>query len=101
MVDPYLQRLADEPLRDPARINNLFLPNGRKPIAQLSEEERRLQAANSRLKAQNTKQSNNAKRAKLLDYYATTKVPFSSIAAHLKMKVEDVATEMRMRLRLS
>lgn len=102
MIDPNLKAMADGPLANPLRLN---VPMGRRaaprsakavyegtigdtPLTEGEAIKRREDSATAKMKA-------------VLDYYATTTVPFDRIAEHTNIPLNRVAECMKERGRLS
>lgn len=102
MITPNLQRLIDAPLADPLKIN---LPEGKRPARMgekpVYEGEFAPEKLSSRQMRDRKTNAYSEKLMAVLDYYATTNVPFERIAVHVKMKVEEVADAMGRRGRMS
>lgn len=97
MVDPYLASLLDAPLNTAERINRIWLPQGKRPTNQLTEEERLAHAANLRVKTATRSQKATEKRNALLEFYAAGTVPFEKVAQHTGLPIDTVREEMAKR----
>lgn len=93
-MDDYLRKLVDAPLADPA---NLYLPQGKRRAKRLKPEYHeevgcpKLTGAKVRERKEREAQ---AKLATVLDYYATTEIPFEKIAEHAGLyRQERVGTD--------
>jgi hypothetical protein len=98
MIDPNLKAMLDGPLANALAIN---LPMGRRAAKRGSNPVYEGSIGDTPLKPSEVRQRrDDAKSAKLvavLDYYATTAVPFDRIADHCKMSIEDVTESMARR----
>lgn len=97
-----MQKLVDAPLADPLK---LYLPNGtrtakRAPKAEYYDSVVAPKIARSVLEKRKVDAAS-TKLVSVLDYYATTSVPFDRIAEHTKMTVEQVTESMANRGRLA
>lgn len=96
-MDSYLQRLAESPINTAKRASKVFLPQGTRPAPR--EVKQIDPKAKAEAKAYREREAG-AKVAQLLDYYATTSVPFDRIAEHMKLSVEQVTESMKLRGRV-
>lgn len=97
-----MQKLVDAPLADPLK---LYLPKGtraakRAPKAEYYDSVEAPKIARSILEKRKVDAAS-AKLVSVLDYYATTTVPFERIAEHTKLTVDQVVESMNRRGRLS
>src|SRR6187402_937676 len=97
-----MQKLVDAPLADPLK---LYLPKGTRSAKRAPKAEYYDSVGAARLSRKELdKRKDDAATAKLvsvLDYYATTTVPFERIAGHTKLTVDQVTESMNRRGRLS
>lgn len=88
-MDKFMQSLVDAPLANPLKIN---LPRGTRTAKREAPP-----AVSPQLRAEARAYKLKQARAKidaLLDYYATTAVPFNRIAEHMNLSVEQVTESM-------
>jgi hypothetical protein len=95
MIDPRIQSYLDSPITTAKRASHTFLPEGRRtlkrePKPALTMDER------TELQTRRKKEAD-AKHSQMLDYYASTSVPFDRIAVHCSMDVKHVAEAMKLR----
>lgn len=99
---PEMQKLVDAPLADPLK---LYLPNGTRTAKRAPKVEYYETVGATRLtRKELDKRKADAASAKLvsvLDYCATTQVPFDRIAEHTKLTIEQVTESMQRRGRVA
>jgi len=96
-MDNFLQEALNSPIKTAERANKIYLPLGKKKSAPKTEEEKAATLARGRLAREHQKREASRKLTAMLDYYATTSVPFERVAVHCRMKEDQVAKEMAAR----
>jgi len=97
-MDAYFKALIDSPIDTAARANKLLLPEGvraskRLPKPEYYDSVTAPKIARSELEKRKADAAS-AKLVAVLDYYATTQVPFDRIAAHTKLTEDQVRESM-------
>ncbi|MFC0302753.1 hypothetical protein ACFSTI_25010 [Rhizorhabdus histidinilytica] len=98
-MDKFMQSLVDAPLANPLRLNLVEVEGAPKKRSPSKRTLQMFQAPAPIVKnAREYKERQfNAKIKTMLDYYATTKVPFNRIAEHMNLSVEQVTESMSFR----
>lgn len=101
-MDATLKLLVEAPLANPLKLNvpmgRRSAPRGSKPVYVGDMGGEPLSQSELRTRRDNEKA---AKVVSVLDYYATTQVPFDRIASHVKMTEDEVRAAMQRRGRVA
>jgi len=104
-MDALLAKLAESPIVTAERANKIFLPKGTRPVKRGAKAEYYDGVSAPKIARSEVEKRKvdafSAKIVAVLDYYATTAVPFDRIAAHTKLTVEQVTESMARRGRVS